>query len=82
MLLGDVVEEAEACFRDALETARLQGAKWWELRAAGSLARLLDKQNNRDQARAMLAEIYDQFTDGFDAPDLREAKALLLQLGA
>jgi tetratricopeptide (TPR) repeat protein len=51
------IAEAERCFRTALEVAHAQEAKWWELRATMSLARLLDKQGRRDDARAMLAEI-------------------------
>ena len=52
----------------------------WELRATTSLARLLDEQGKRAEARAMLAEIYGWFTEGFDTPDLKDAKALLDQL--
>jgi predicted ATPase len=50
------------------------------LRATTSLARLLDKQGRRDEARAMLAEIYGWFTEGFDTRDLKDAKALLDEL--
>jgi len=71
---------AEHCFRAALEVARQQEAKWWELRASVSLARLLRDTNRRDEAHAMLAEIYNWFTEGFELPDLREAKALLDEL--
>jgi tetratricopeptide (TPR) repeat protein len=74
--------EAEACFRKAIEVARKQSAKWWELRATTSLARLLRDTNRRDEARAMLGEIYDWFTEGFDTADLKEAKALLEELSA
>jgi predicted ATPase len=73
--------EAEACFDRAIEVARQQGARWWELRATVSLARLLAKQGHRDEARAMLAEIYNGFTEGFDTSDLKEARALLEELG-
>ena len=52
------------------------------LRATTSLARLLAKQGKRDQARAMLAEIFGWFTEGFDTPDLKDAKALLDELRA
>jgi predicted ATPase len=72
--------EAEQCFRTALETARRQSAKSWELRAVTSLARLLDRQGHRDEAREMLGDIYGWFTEGFDTRDLREAKALLTEL--
>ena len=53
----------------------------WELRATMSLARLLDKQGKRAGARAMLADIYGWFTEGFDTADLKDAKALLDELG-
>ena len=72
--------QAEQSFRTAIEIARRQKAKSWELRATTSLARLLAKQGNRDEARAMLAEIYNWFTDGFDTADLKDAKALLDEL--
>jgi predicted ATPase len=55
-------------------------AKAWELRATMSLARLLRDNNRRDEVRAMLAEIYDWFTEGFDTADLKEAKSLLDEL--
>jgi len=55
-------------------------AKLWELRATTSLARLLAKQGKRDEARAMLADIYNWFTEGFDTADLKETKALLNEL--
>jgi adenylate cyclase len=74
------VKEAEICFERAIEIARKQSAKSWELRATTSLARLVDKQGRRDEARAMLAEIYDWFTEGFDTADLQDAKALLHEL--
>ena len=72
--------ESEACFRAALDVARTQEAKWWELRTSVSLARLLAKNDRRDEARAMLAQIYNWFTEGFDTADLKDAKALLDQL--
>jgi predicted ATPase len=72
--------EAENCFRKAVEIARGQSAKWWELRATTGLARLLRHTNRRDEARAMLAEIYNWFTEGFDTADLKDAKALLDEL--
>jgi predicted ATPase len=53
-----------------------------ELHASTSLARLLNEQGRRDEARAMLAKIYGWFTEGFDTPDLKDAKALLDELGA
>jgi predicted ATPase len=72
-----VEEQAAACFRKAIEVARRQSAKSLELRATTSLARLLAKQDRRDEARTMLAEIYGWFTEGFDTADLKDAKALL-----
>ena len=77
---GGAIAEAESCFRGALEVARAQGAKWWELRATVSLARLLRDTGRHDEARAMLAEIYGWFTEGFDTADLKDAKALLDEL--
>src|SRR5262249_36159517 len=74
--------EAEHCFRTAIEKAQRHAAKSWELRATTSLARLLAEQNRRDEARAMLAENYSWFTEGFDTADLKEAKALLYELSA
>ncbi|MGZ6253978.1 MAG: ATP-binding protein, partial [Candidatus Binataceae bacterium] len=74
--------EAEGCFQRAVEIARNQNAKSLELRATMSLARLLAKQGRRDEARAMLAEIYGWFTEGFDTADLKEAKTLLDELNA
>jgi tetratricopeptide (TPR) repeat protein len=72
--------EAEACFRKAIEVARSQSAKWWELRATVSLARLLARTGHHDEARTMLAEIYNWFTEGFDTRDLKDAKAFLDEL--
>ena len=73
--------EAQRCFERAIEIARKQSAKSWELRATTCLARLLAKQGRRDEARTMLADIYGWFTEGFDTADLKEAKALLDELG-
>jgi class 3 adenylate cyclase/predicted ATPase len=72
--------EAEDSYRKALSVAQRQSAKFWELRAATSLARLLRDQGKRDEARALLAPVYDWFTEGFDTLDLKEAKALLDEL--
>jgi len=71
---------AQQCFQQALALARDQGARLWELRSTMSLARLLDRQGARVEARAMLAEIYGWFTEGFDTADLKDAKALLDEL--
>jgi predicted ATPase len=60
--------------------AQRQQAKSRELRATLSLARLLIKQNRHDEARTMLAEIYNWFTEGFDTADLKDAKGLLDEL--
>jgi class 3 adenylate cyclase/tetratricopeptide (TPR) repeat protein len=73
---------AEERYRQAIETALKQGAKWWELRATTSLARLLRDTGRRGEARAMLAGIYNWFTEGFDTTDLKSAKSLLDELSA
>ena len=74
------VAKAEACFATALEIARKQKAKSWELRAAMSMARLLCAQGRRGPARDILAPVYGWFTQGFDTLDLRQAKILLDEL--
>ena len=73
--------KAEAYFERALAVARQQQAKSWELRAAMSMARLWRDQGKRDEARELLAPVYGWFTEGFDTRDLKEAKALLDELG-
>jgi len=73
-------EDAKAYFLKALDIARAQQAKSWELRAAISLARLWQQQGKREEARQILAEVYGWFTEGFDTVDLQEAKALLESL--
>jgi predicted ATPase len=80
MLSASATVEAEACLRKAIEIARGQSARWWELRATVNLARLLRDTNRHEEARVMLAEIYNWFTEGFDTADLKEAKALLEEL--
>jgi tetratricopeptide (TPR) repeat protein len=72
---------AEADFIRATDLARDQGAKHWELRAAIGLARLWRDQGRHAEARDLLAPVYGWFTEGFDLPDLRNAKALLDQFG-
>jgi class 3 adenylate cyclase/predicted ATPase len=74
------VERTEASFRRALEIARQQQAKSWELRAATSLARLWGEQGRRTEAHDLLAPVYGWFTEGFDTADLKDAKALLDEL--
>ena len=73
--------EIESCFRTALAVAQEQGTRGFELRGAVSLARLLSAQGRRDEARELLAPVYGWFTEGFDTPDLKDAKALLAGLG-
>jgi predicted ATPase len=73
--------EGEACFARALEIARRQGARSLELRAATSLARLWGEDRRRGEARDLLAPVYGWFGEGFDTPDLRDARALLDELG-
>ena len=72
--------EAQSCLQRAVEIAQNRSAKPLELRATMSLARLLAKQSRRGEARAMLAEIYNWFTEGFDTADLKNAKTLLDEL--
>jgi predicted ATPase len=72
--------EAEASLHKAVEVARRQQAKSWELRATVSLCRLWQEQGKLEEARQRLAEIYDWFTEGFDTPDLQEARTLLDEL--
>ncbi len=73
-------KQAEACFHQALDIARHQQAKSWELRAVTSLARLWQSQDKRQDATDLLAPVYEWFTEGFDTADLVEAKAFLDEL--
>jgi predicted ATPase len=73
-------EDVEGCFLKAIEVARQQHAKSWELRAAISLARLWQQQGKTTEARDLLAPVYEWFTEGFDTADLKDAKALLDEL--
>jgi tetratricopeptide (TPR) repeat protein len=73
---------AEAAFRDSIATARAMEAKGWELRTTISLARMFALQGRHDEACRILAEIYGWFTEGFDTPDLNDAKSLLDELTA
>jgi adenylate cyclase len=72
--------EAETAIQQAIDVARQQNAKSWELRGALSLARLRRQQGRQSEARDLLAPIYGWFTEGFDTADLEEAKALLDKL--
>ncbi len=76
------VTAAEQCFSEALEVARHQGALFWELRSALSLARLKVGQDRQDDARGVLAPVYEKFTEGFGIADLRAARKLLDSLGS
>jgi predicted ATPase len=73
----DQADAAEDCFLQAVETARRQRSRAWELRATMSLARLRQRQGRRDEARQLLATIYETYTEGFTTPDLIDAKLLL-----
>ena len=79
LMQGDKVE-AEASLHKAIIVARRQKAKSWELRAATDLARLWGSQGKTEEAHALLAPVYDWFTEGFDTPDLITAKELLEEL--
>ena len=72
--------DVETCFHQAIDSARRQRAKSLELRAVLSLSRLWHKQGKGDEAYRLLKEVYETFTEGFDTPDLRDAKALLNEL--
>ena len=72
--------EAEEYFHKAIEIARRQSAKSLELRAVMSLSRLWQRQDKKEEARKLLAEIYGWFTEGFDTADLQEARALLAEI--
>jgi predicted ATPase len=82
LLLAESAEQAtaEACFCQAIETARRQQSKAWELRATMSLARLWQRQGRPHEARAALAAVFDTYTEGFTTPDLVEAAAVLKAL--
>jgi predicted ATPase len=80
MPLANTQAAAERNYHQALEVAKWQRAKLWELRAATSLARLWRDQGKRREARDLLAPIYGWFTEGFDTPVLKDARVLLDQL--
>ncbi|MCA1557417.1 MAG: hypothetical protein LC731_02625, partial [Acidobacteria bacterium] len=75
-----LVKEAEESFLNAIRVAREQNARSWELRATISLFRMLQKRGRDEEAREMLSQIYGWFTEGFDTPDLKDARALLKEL--
>ncbi|MEE8076623.1 MAG: hypothetical protein V3T60_13470, partial [Candidatus Binatia bacterium] len=78
---SDNQTEAEICFHQAISIAQNQQAKFWELRAATSLARLWQSQGKTTEACELLSPVYNWFTEGFDTADLKDAKALLEELG-
>ena len=80
LLARSTKPEAETTYLKALEIARSQDAKLWEIRAATSLGRLWHDQGKRQEARDLLAPVYGWFMEGFDTPDLMDAKALLEEL--
>jgi hypothetical protein len=77
----DQVGPAEDCFRQAIDTARRQQSRAWELQATMSLARLWQRQGRRDEAHAALAAVYGTFTEGFTTPDLVDTAALIKDEG-
>jgi predicted ATPase len=76
----DRSSDADACFHRAIELARYQHSKGWELRATMSQARLWQRQGRREDARIALAAIYGKYTEGFTTPDLVDARGLLESL--
>jgi len=80
LLRQEHTDAAEELYRKALGIAREQEAKLWELRAAVSIARLRRDQGRHGEARDLLAPVCGWFTEGFDTPDLKDAKALLDEL--
>jgi serine/threonine protein kinase/predicted ATPase len=76
----DQIAAAEECFRCAIETARRQQSRGWELRATMSLARHWQRAGRRDEARGVLTATYDMYTEGFTTPDLADATTLLKSL--
>jgi predicted ATPase len=79
---ADAATEAQSLLSEALATARRQSARALELRAARDLAKLWRDQDRHAEARYLLAPVYGWFTEGFDTPDLKEAKRLLDALNA
>jgi predicted ATPase len=79
---GELTAAVEPCFETAIAIAREQSAKSWELRATVSLGRLRHSQGRSAEAKKLLAPVYNWFTEGFDIPDLKGAKALLETLSS
>jgi predicted ATPase len=75
--LGAIDAEVEACYQRALDVARVQQAKLLELRAATTLGRLWQQQGRLVEARQLVTEVYNWFTEGFDTPDVQAARTLL-----
>ena len=75
------VEDAEKCFMQSLELSRRQGARAWELRTAVDLATLLANQGRRENGRAFLQPVFEQFAEGWDTADLKAAERMLSSLG-
>jgi predicted ATPase len=80
LLAENNLDEAQACYQQAIRIARDQQAKSLELRAVRDLARLWAEQGRRTEARDLLTPVYGWFTEGFDTADLKDAKALLDEL--
>ncbi len=80
-LIEELVDVQQVAAREGKVLSWNQSAKSWELRAASSLARLWQRQGKRDEARELLQPVYNWFTEGFDTADLKDAKALLDELG-
>lgn len=76
----DAQRDAEQHFQRAIDLSRRKGAKMWELRSSGSLARLWASQGKKKEAHPLISDIYEWFTEGFDTPDLVEAKTLINSL--
>jgi predicted ATPase len=77
LLLQGLEADAETSFYQAIQVARDQEAKSWEVRAASSLAQLWQRQGKQQEAQELLEPIYDWFTEGFETSDLRHARKLL-----
>jgi predicted ATPase len=80
--MPQAIHPAERSYHQAIAVAKIQSAKFFELQASISLARLWCKQDRRGEAHDLLAPIYGWFTEGFAAPDLKRAKALLEELNS